>query len=123
MILFSTPCIDHLFQDCTETEKGLFSGNSEIGKLWNGLTGLDEVFRSCLHTPVACVRPCETDLVHIFLFPSLHEESDQSSPTYCAIDTPQILHSLIYVWLPVYGLLQLFLDFEQLVATHSLDHL
>lgn len=40
MILFTTPCIDHFFQDCTETQKRLFSSNSNWQVMdWSSKSG------------------------------------------------------------------------------------
>jgi hypothetical protein len=118
MILFTTPCIDHFFQDYTETQKLLFS-NSAIGKLWIVLTGLDAVFGSCrvlFWLVWKCVE--QTWCVLCSSFPNIQRESDQSSPTYSAVFSPSILHSLNCLWPSIYELLQLRLDFKQLMATH-----
>ena len=124
MILFTTPCIDHSFQDCTETQKWLFFSSSAIGKLWFGLTGLDAVFGSCcmlFWLVWDCVE--QTCCVVCSSFPNIQRESDQSSPTYCAVFSPSILHSLNCLWPSIYELLRLWLDFEQLMATHLVYHL
>ena len=121
--MLTTLCIDYCFQDCTETQKRLFFSYSAIGKLWIGLTGVDAVFGSC-HMFFWLVWDCvEQTWCICSSFPYIHEESDQSSATYSAVDSPSIWHSLNCLWPSGYELLQLSLDYEQLMATHLMYHL